>query len=63
MFVVPGTPGGEAAVMKMMSKTDNTAQGSAVTSKWVVVQLKYIGKKVAQHRQGKWVVYTSYLEG
>ncbi|MCX5091850.1 ricin-type beta-trefoil lectin domain protein [Streptomyces sp. NBC_00365] len=44
-------------------KTGETAQKSEVTSKWVIVQLKYIGKKVAQHRQGKWVVYTSYLEG
>ncbi|MET7973236.1 hypothetical protein ABZW44_09170 [Streptomyces mirabilis] len=44
-------------------KTGETAQKSEVTSKWDVVQLKYIGKKVAQHRQGKWVVYTSYLEG
>ncbi|MGW7261461.1 ricin-type beta-trefoil lectin domain protein [Streptomyces sp. NPDC054834] len=44
-------------------KTGNTAQKSEVTSRWVVVQLKYIGTKVAQHRQAKWVVYTSYLEG
>ncbi|MFD8733685.1 RICIN domain-containing protein [Streptomyces sp. NPDC059618] len=36
---------------------------SAVDSDWVVVQLKYIGKKNAQHPHGKWVVYTSYLEG
>jgi hypothetical protein len=36
---------------------------SAVDTDWVVVQLKYIGKKNAQHPHGKWVVYTSYLEG
>ncbi|MEU0335018.1 ricin-type beta-trefoil lectin domain protein [Streptomyces sp. NPDC006193] len=35
---------------------------SAVETDWVVVQLKYIGKKNAQHPHGKWVVYTSYLE-
>ncbi|WP_449657733.1 ricin-type beta-trefoil lectin domain protein [Streptomyces echinatus] len=36
---------------------------SAVETDWVVVQLKYIGRKNAQHPHGKWVVYTSYLEG
>lgn len=36
---------------------------SAVETDWVVVQLKCIGKKNAQHPQGKWVVFTSYLEG
>jgi hypothetical protein len=36
---------------------------SAVDTDWVIVQLKYIGKKNAQHPHGKWVVYTSYLEG
>ncbi|MFF9088818.1 RICIN domain-containing protein [Streptomyces sp. NPDC014991] len=44
-------------------KTGDTAQKSEVTSRWVNVQLKYIGKKNAQHPHGKWVVYTSYLEG
>ncbi|WP_443080951.1 ricin-type beta-trefoil lectin domain protein [Streptomyces sp. PTD9-10] len=36
---------------------------STVDTDWVIVQLKYIGKKNAQHPHGKWVVYTSYLEG
>ncbi|MFF4358770.1 RICIN domain-containing protein [Streptomyces sp. NPDC001604] len=36
---------------------------SAVDTDWVIVQLKYIGKKNAEHPHGKWVVYTSYLEG
>ncbi|MEU1711183.1 polymorphic toxin-type HINT domain-containing protein, partial [Streptomyces sp. NPDC005706] len=41
----------------------NRAVKSAVDTNGVVVQLKYIGKKNAQHPHGKWVVYTAYLKG
>ncbi|MFF5017549.1 ricin-type beta-trefoil lectin domain protein [Streptomyces sp. NPDC001165] len=41
----------------------NTAEKMRVTSNWVIVQLKYIGKGSKAHPHGKWVVYTSYLEG
>ncbi|MEU9545177.1 MULTISPECIES: hypothetical protein [Streptomyces] len=44
-------------------KDGTTAEKSAVTSKWVIVHLKYIGKGNRAHPLGKWVVYTSYLEG
>ncbi|MFI0967549.1 hypothetical protein ACH4S8_40130 [Streptomyces sp. NPDC021080] len=45
------------------SLTGTEAVKSSVDTDWVVVQLKYIGKKNAQHPHGKWVVYTSYPEG
>ncbi|MCX4580435.1 hypothetical protein OHB41_46240 [Streptomyces sp. NBC_01571] len=35
----------------------------AVTSRRVVVQLKYVGKGNHAHPHGKWVVFTSYLKG
>ncbi|WP_315903748.1 RICIN domain-containing protein [Streptomyces rhizosphaerihabitans] len=48
---------------KWVKKSETAAEKSAVTSKWVIVQLKYIGKGNRAHPHGKWVVYTSYLEG
>jgi hypothetical protein len=44
-------------------RNGTTADKSVVTSKKVVVQLKYIGKGNRMHPHGKWIVYTAYLEG
>nr|WP_280923755.1 RNase A-like domain-containing protein [Streptomyces aureus] len=44
-------------------KSGTTADKFAVTSRKVVVQLKYIGRGNRAHPHGKWVVYTAYLEG
>ena len=40
-----------------------TAEKSVITSKKVIIQLKYIGKGNRAHPHGRWVVYTAYPEG
>ncbi|MEV6057872.1 hypothetical protein [Streptomyces sp. NPDC052107] len=55
------TPVGKAVEYKWVVRGDQVIK-SEVETNWVIVQLKYIGKDRA-HPHGKWVVYTSYLEG